>query len=182
MAKNWPKKAAIGKTGHKQAWRPQTGGSAWIEVGSSPGTSVTKHTVPGWWLNIGHMYHKLQQGTEPSFTVSYWLTLHSKDHLRQHTIFIYKVFCNALVTIRRFSQSFVLCPSSLHLGKDRFKDLVWIKGRGEKSTMKIFICYLHLTSASPRNLGRSMAPQNWAGEGPVTHHHIKDGQLVAGFS
>ena len=128
------------------------------------------------------MYHKLQQGTEPSFTVPYWLTLHSKDHLRQHTIFIYKVFCNALVTVRRFLQSFVLCPSSLHLGKDRFKDLVWIKGRGEKSTMKIFICYLHLTSASPCNLGRSMAPQNWAGEGPVTHHHIKDGQLVAGFS
>ena len=167
---------------HKQAWQLQTCGSAWIEVGSSPGTSVTKHTVPGWWLNIGHMYHKLQQGTEPSFTVSYWLTLHSKDHLRQHTIFIYKVFCNALVTVRRFLQSFVLCPSSLHLGKDRFKDLVWIKGRGEKSTMKIFICYLHLTSASPCNLGRSMAPQNWAGEGPVTHHHIKDGQLVAGFS
>ena len=41
MAKNWPKKAAIGKTGHKQAWRLQTGGSAWIKVGSSPGTSGT---------------------------------------------------------------------------------------------------------------------------------------------
>ena len=39
MAKNWPKKAAIGKTGHKQAWRLQTGGSAWIKVGSCPGTS-----------------------------------------------------------------------------------------------------------------------------------------------
>ena len=39
MAKNWPKKAAIGKTGHKQAWRLQTGGSVWIKVGSSYGTS-----------------------------------------------------------------------------------------------------------------------------------------------
>ena len=39
MAKNWPKKAAIGKTGHKQACRLLTGGSAWIKAGSSPGTS-----------------------------------------------------------------------------------------------------------------------------------------------
>ena len=41
MAKNWPKKAAIGKTGHKQAWRLQTGGSAWIKVGSCLGTTMT---------------------------------------------------------------------------------------------------------------------------------------------
>ena len=27
--------------GHKQAWQLQTGGSTWIEVGSSPGTSGT---------------------------------------------------------------------------------------------------------------------------------------------
>ena len=39
MAKNCPKKVINGTTGHKQTWQLQTGGSAWIKVGSSPGTS-----------------------------------------------------------------------------------------------------------------------------------------------
>ena len=41
MAKNCPKMAINGTSGHMQAWRLQTGGSAWIEVGSSPCTSGT---------------------------------------------------------------------------------------------------------------------------------------------